>query len=163
MTRSQQPQRSQGSVTVTVLTVLLLALLGVAALYARAPSAPRGASQDEQAEKAAAAIAPVARLEIASASAASSGPKTGEQVVSAVCGACHNTGAAGAPKVGDNAAWAPRLGQGMAGLMKSAINGKNAMPAKGGNPNLSDLELARAVVFMANKSGGNLKEPADKK
>jgi cytochrome c5 len=159
---AKPPSRSKGSGTIVILTLLLLALLGVAALIARAPSAPRSADPDIAVETAAAAIAPVARVEVA-AVVADTGPKTGEQVVTAVCGGCHGTGAAGSPKIGDNAAWAPRLGQGLEGLLKSAVNGKNAMPAKGGNPKLSDLELARAVVFMANKSGASFKEPEDKK
>jgi len=156
------PSRSKGSGTIVILTVLLLALLGVAALIARAPSAPRSADPDVATEKAVSAIAPVARVEVA-AVVADTGPKTGEQVVTAVCGGCHTSGAAGSPKIGDNAAWAPRLALGLDGLLKSAIAGKNAMPAKGGNPKLSDLELTRAIVFMANKSGASFKEPEAKK
>jgi len=86
--------------------------------------------------------------------------KTGEQVFASVCTSCHAAGVAGAPKVGDNAAWAPRIKEGYEAMMNIALHGKGAMPAKGGNPSLSDYEIARAVVFMANKSGGNLPEPA---
>ena len=154
--------RSKGSALTIVLTIVVLLILGVAAIFAGKPSAPRGPDAEAAAEKAASLIQPVARLEVA-AVAAATGPKTGEQVVQAVCGACHGSGAAGAPKIGDKGAWGPRIGQGLDGLLKSAINGKNAMPAKGGNPNLSDLELARAIVFMANQSGASFKEPADKK
>ncbi|MDD5297204.1 MAG: c-type cytochrome [Rhodocyclaceae bacterium] len=156
------PSRSRGSASILVLTILILALLGVAALMARAPSAPRAADPDVAAEQTATAIAPVARVEMAKA-AVDTGPKTGEQIVTAICGACHGTGAAGAPKIGDKAAWAPRLALGLDGLVKSATAGKNAMPPKGGNPNLSSLDLARAIVFMANKSGASFKEPAEKK
>lgn len=106
-------------------------------------------------------IMPLAKVELAAAGAAEAGDRTGEQVYQAACQACHATGAAGAPKVGDKAAWAPRLGQGLAGLLKSAINGKNAMPPKGG-ADVNETELARAIVFMANQSGGSLKEPAGK-
>jgi cytochrome c5 len=107
-------------------------------------------------------IAPVAKVELAAAGAgAAAGDRSGEQLYQAACMACHETGAAGAPKVGDKGAWGPRLGQGLAGLLKSAINGKNAMPPKGGS-DANDTELARAIVFMANKSGGNLKEPTAK-
>lgn len=105
-------------------------------------------------------IQPVARVELAGGEAAATkGAKTGEQLVTAICGACHNTGAAGAPKTGDNAAWAPRLGLGLDGLTKSAIAGKGAMPPRGGGADLTDEEIARAIVFMANKSGANFKEP----
>lgn len=88
--------------------------------------------------------------------------QTGEAVFKAVCAACHATGAAGAPKVGDAGAWSARIGQGQATLVSNAIKGVRAMPAKGGNPDLDDLEVERAVVYMANQSGGSLKEPAAK-
>ena len=86
--------------------------------------------------------------------------KTGEQVFASVCTSCHTAGVAGAPKVGDNAAWGPRIKEGYEAMLNIALHGKGAMPAKGGNPSLSDYEVARAVVFMANKSGGSLPEPA---
>ena len=85
--------------------------------------------------------------------------QSGEAVFTAICAACHATGAAGAPKLGDNAGWAARLGQGYDTLLKHAIEGIRAMPAKGGNPDLDDVEVARAVVYMANKSGASFKEP----
>ncbi|PKO84469.1 MAG: cytochrome c5 family protein [Betaproteobacteria bacterium HGW-Betaproteobacteria-11] len=106
-------------------------------------------------------IAPLAKVDLAAAGAATAGDRTGEQIYQAACQACHATGAAGAPKLGDKAAWAPRLGQGLAGLLKSVANGKNAMPPKGGS-DANETELARATVFMANQSGGKLKEPAAK-
>ncbi|WP_287669102.1 c-type cytochrome [Accumulibacter sp.] len=66
--------------------------------------------------------------------------------------ACHASGAAGAPKAGDKAAWAPRIATGSAALIKSAINGKNAMPPKGGNPDLSDAEVKAAVEHLVGLS-----------
>ncbi|MBR8655018.1 cytochrome c5 family protein [Achromobacter sp. Marseille-Q0513] len=104
-------------------------------------------------------IAPVAGFELVDANA----PKvfkTGEQVFAAVCTACHTAGVAGAPKIGDNAAWAPFIKSGYESLLNVALHGKGGMPAKGGNPTLSDYEVARAVVYMANKSGASLPEPA---
>ncbi|MEC5159877.1 cytochrome c5 [Janthinobacterium sp. CG_23.3] len=83
-----------------------------------------------------------------------------EAVYTAICAACHATGAAGAPKLGDNAAWSGRIAQGYDTLLKHAIEGIRAMPAKGGNPDLDDVEVARAVVYMANGSGAKFKEPA---
>ena len=83
-----------------------------------------------------------------------------EAVYTAVCAACHASGLAGAPKIGDAAAWGPRLKQGYDTLLKHAIEGIRAMPAKGGNPDLDDVEVARAVVFMANQGGAAFKEPA---
>jgi cytochrome c5 len=86
--------------------------------------------------------------------------KTGEQVYSAACAACHASGAAGAPKFGDAGAWGGRIGQGYDTLVSHAIKGIRAMPAKGGNPDLDDVEVARAVVHLANASGAKFKEPA---
>ena len=85
--------------------------------------------------------------------------QSGEAVFKAVCAACHATGAAGAPKVGDAGAWSARIAQGESTLFDHAIKGIRAMPAKGGNPDLDDVEVQRAVVYMANQSGGSLKEP----
>ena len=107
----------------------------------------------------AARLAPVGSVEVIDANA----PKvfkTGEEVVKTVCAACHTTGAANAPKIGDKAAWAPRLKLGLDGLLKTSIVGKGAMPPRGGVPDLADVELARAIVNMANQSGASLKEPA---
>jgi cytochrome c5 len=88
--------------------------------------------------------------------------QAGDAVYKAVCAACHATGAAGAPKVGDAGAWTARISQGQATLVGNAIKGVRAMPAKGGNPDLDAVEVERAVVYMANQSGGKLKEPAAK-
>ena len=85
--------------------------------------------------------------------------QTGEAVYQSACMACHDTGAAGAPKTGDAGAWSARLAQGYDTVVKHAIVGLRGMPAKGGNPDLDDVEVARAVVFMANKSGAKFKEP----
>jgi cytochrome c5 len=105
-------------------------------------------------EKTADLIQPVARVELAVATPAEAGgaPKSGEQVVQAVCAACHSTGAANAPKTGDKAAWAPRIAQGMDALYKSALNGKAVMPARGGNPALSDDEVKAAVDYLVKQS-----------
>ncbi len=92
-----------------------------------------------------------------------SGPrqlKAGADVYNAACAACHASGAAGAPKFGDAGAWGGRLKQGYDTLVSHAIKGIRGMPAKGGNPDLNDVEVARAVVHMANASGGKFKEPA---
>lgn len=84
--------------------------------------------------------------------------RTGEQVVQGACGACHTTGAAGAPKIGDAAAWGPRIKTGYEALLTSALKGKNAMPAQGGGE-YSDFEVGRAVVYMANQGGAKFDEP----
>jgi cytochrome c5 len=88
----------------------------------------------------------------APAPAASSGPRSGAEVYDAVCMACHTTGAAGAPIIGDKAAWAPRIEQGMETLFTHALNGFNAMPAKGGCANCLDEEIKAAVEHMVSQS-----------
>jgi cytochrome c5 len=76
--------------------------------------------------------------------------RTGEQIYEAQCSKCHRSGLNGAPRVGDNTAWVPRLKQGVDGLVRSAINGHGGMPPRGGQANLTDAELRRAVIFMFN-------------
>ena len=85
--------------------------------------------------------------------------KTGMEVFTAQCAACHVSGAAGAPKFGDAAAWAPRIKTGYDMLLTSALKGKGAMSAQGGGE-LSDVEIGRAVVYMANEGGAKFPEPA---
>lgn len=86
--------------------------------------------------------------------------QSGEQVYTAVCAACHTPGALGAPKLNAKGDWGPRLGQGFDTLIKHAIEGIRAMPPRGGSPDLSDIEVARAVAYMANSAGASFKEPA---
>lgn len=85
--------------------------------------------------------------------------KSGEQVFNAQCTACHTSGAAGAPKLGDAPAWAPRIATGYEALLNSALKGKGAMAAQAGG-DFEALEIGRAVVYMANAAGAKLDEPA---
>jgi cytochrome c5 len=148
-----------------LITVILLAFLVpiigivlVIQLVLHKPSADPSAMTPE---KVAERLQPVGRVEFG-APAAAPGARSGEDIVKTVCGACHQAGVAGAPKIGDNAEWSKRVAaaKGLPGLMAVATKGKGAMPPKGGAADLSDAELARAVVYMANQSGQNLKEPA---
>ncbi len=84
--------------------------------------------------------------------------KAGEEVYKAQCAACHAAGAAGAPKFADVGAWAARIKQGLEVLSTSALKGKGAMGAQGGG-DFSDVEIARAVVYMANNAGAKFEEP----
>lgn len=84
--------------------------------------------------------------------------KSGEDVYKAQCTACHTSGAAGAPKFGDAVAWAPRIATGLEALVNSSLKGKGAMGAQGGG-DFEDLEIARAVVYMANASGAKFEAP----
>lgn len=85
--------------------------------------------------------------------------RTGEQVYQAQCVACHATGVANAPRLGDAAAWAPRLATGFDSLLNAVMKGKGAMAAQAGG-DATDHELARAVVYLANQGGGKFAEPA---
>lgn len=119
-----------------------------------------GAGSVQNAEAVAARIQPVAAEGFTLKDA--NAPKVlqnGQAVYNSTCAACHGTGAAGAPKVGDAGAWAARIKQGYDTLLQHAIQGIRAMPAKGGNPDLDDVEVARAMVYMANQSGAKFKEP----
>ena len=82
---------------------------------------------------------------------ASSGPRSGDEVYTAACQACHASGAAGAPIVGDQDAWAGRVDQGLETLVTHAIQGYNAMPAKGGCGNCSDEDIKIAVEYMVSE------------
>jgi cytochrome c5 len=84
--------------------------------------------------------------------------KSGEEVFKSQCAACHATGAAGAPKFQDAGAWSPRIKTGLDALLTSALKGKGAMAPQGGGDH-SDVEIARAVVYMANAAGAKFEEP----
>ena len=104
-------------------------------------------------------IQPVGTVVLAEAS----GPKgmaTGEQVYAQVCKTCHETGLAGSPKIGDKAAWGKIIAQGEKLTFEHAIAGIRGMPARGGNPDLTDDEVKRAVAFMAGKAGASWTGPA---
>jgi cytochrome c5 len=89
-----------------------------------------------------------------------SAERSGKDVVDEVCAACHAEGKDGAPRIGDSEAWSGRASQGLSSLTRHALDGIRNMPAHGGDPHLSDLEIARAVTYMVNRSGGNWIEPA---
>ncbi|AHB08082.1 cytochrome C [Pandoraea pnomenusa] len=136
-----------------VIIVLLVNYVGNSTLPAAGSSAMTEKAIAER-------IAPVAKVEVKDANA----PRvyqTGEQLYKAVCAACHASGAAGAPKVGTDE-WAPRIKQGYDEMLKIALAGKGAMPPRGGTSpdDVTDYEIGRAIVYMANASGGKLQEPA---
>jgi cytochrome c5 len=90
--------------------------------------------------------------EVTADAGAAAGPLSGEQVYTSYCMACHGTGAAGAPKTGDAAAWAPRIAAGMESMLANATNGLKAMPPKGLCMACSDAELQGAVEYMVSSS-----------
>jgi cytochrome c5 len=154
--------RTPKQLVVAVAGFFLVVVLGIILLVTFVTSAStEGAGSDATSAKAIAArIRPVADAGFTLRDANT--PRVllaGGAVYTATCAACHDSGMAGSPKTGDKAAWAARLAQGYDTLVTHAINGIRTMPAKGGNPDLDDLEVARAVVFMTNQSGASFKEP----
>lgn len=93
--------------------------------------------------------APAASAAAPAASGGDSGK--GKSIFDTTCMACHATGAAGAPKIGDKAAWGPRLKEGMPVVYGIAMKGKGAMPPKGGNAALSEADVKAAVDYMVSK------------
>ncbi len=160
MERHEGPIKTPKQLIVAVLLSFIVPI-GVIVLlvsYIGSAASP-GAGTELLDEKAVAArLAPVGHVEIKDASDPAS-LASGEAVYTAQCAACHAAGTAGAPKIGDSTAWGARVATGYAALLNSALKGKGAMGAQGGG-DFSDFEIGRAVVYLANKSGGALAEPA---
>jgi len=143
-----------------LVVVVVLAFVVPVAVIAMLASLVAGQrkGEDENDSAVLARIQPVGTVKLALAT----GPRTAlsaEQVYAQVCKACHEAGVAGAPKTGDKAAWQARLAQGQATVFEHAIKGLRAMPPKGGNADLSDVEVQRGVVYMANAAGAGWKAP----
>jgi cytochrome c5 len=134
--------------------ILIMLLVAWVNTEKRTGAGSQGASAKAVSER----IKPVASYELKDVNAPKV-LKTGEQVYTAQCSACHKEGAAGAPKYSDAAAWAPRIKTGFDALWNSALKGKGAMSAQGGGE-LDDIEIARAVVYMSNAGGAKFAEPA---
>jgi cytochrome c5 len=134
--------------------VPVFAIIALVYFVVSGPKPSAGADKSEQAV--AERIRKVGLVEIRDANRPL---KAGEEVYNAQCAACHNAGAAGAPKLGDLAGWAPRLRTGYEALWQSALKGKGAMGAQGGG-DFTDVEIGRAVVYLTNKAGGKFAEPA---
>jgi cytochrome c5 len=147
----------QQLITVVVLS-FVVPIFGIVMLVQLVVNKPHADPAALAPEAVAARIQPVGKLEFGAAGAAGAA-KSAEDIVKETCAACHQAGVANAPKLADKAAWAPRLKQGLNGLLASVVKGKGAMPPRAGT-SFSDDELASAVVLMANQAGGNLKPPA---
>jgi cytochrome c5 len=118
-----------------------------------APTAAEVSAKVEEVAK------PVATVEVAAASTGPHVDKSGEEVTKAVCAMCHAAGLMQAPTIGNKEQWAPRIAQGYETLVQHAIAGIRNMPARGGNPDLTDGEIANAVAHMANASGASFEPP----
>lgn len=140
-----------GGVGVAVVLVALVYVL-VVAQFQGSPNASAG-SPEAIAER----IKPVGKVVVAgstpapAAAPAAGGAAPGEALYNKSCAACHGTGAANAPKLGDKAAWEPRVSAGVDGLLKSAIAGKNAMPPRGTCADCTDGDLRVAIEYMLSK------------
>jgi cytochrome c5 len=147
-----------------IVLAFVVPIIGIVLLVQLVTSQPSAEPNAMTPEAIAKRLQPVGRVEFGGGGGGggAAGSRSGEEVVKAVCSTCHQAGVAGAPKIGDRAAWGPHIKEGLQTLVATAIKGKGAMPPKGGNPSLSDDEVARAVVFMANQSGATFKEPASK-
>jgi cytochrome c5 len=155
------PIKSPKQLIIVVVLAFAVPILVIVLLSQLITGTPRGEKEDEQ--RILSRIKAVGTVAMTDTSAPK-GNLAGEAVYAQVCKTCHEPGLAGAPKTGDKGAWAPRFAQGQATVVQHAIAGYQGkaglMPAKGGNPDLTNAEVERAVVHMANQSGAHWKESA---
>ena len=137
-----------------VIPIVVIVLL---VMYVTSEHRPAAGSDGLTKQAVAERIHPVGMVQVKDASDLST-LKTGEQVFAAQCTTCHTAGLVGAPKFGDADAWGPRIKTGYDALLHSALAGKGQMGAQGGG-DYTDLEIGRAVVYMANKGGAKFDEP----
>jgi len=146
---------------IVVVVIALFLPVAVAVMFSQLATSGRS-SGDLSEEAVARRIQPMAQVALAGAAGGAKAARSSEEIYKATCAACHDSGVAGAPKLGDKAAWAARIGVGLEKLAASGAKGKGAMPPKGG-ADISDAEFTRVVAWLANKSGASFKEPATPK
>ena len=142
---------------VVILLSFLVPIIAIILLVQLVLGRPSADPQALTAESVAARIQPVARIEFGTPAAAP-GARSADQIVKTVCTTCHQAGVANAPKLGDAAAWAPRIKTGLNAMVQSVIKGKGAMPPKAGDTSLTEAEIQSSVVLMANQAGAKFKE-----
>lgn len=152
-----QPPNQAFRFSLLAFVIPVVVILGVVAYFTAGSGDSRDMMQNE--EQIAARLQKIGTVEI-ELDQGDRPLQTGEAVYDAQCSACHATGVSGAPKFGDAGEWQPRLGLGFETLLKSSLEGKGAMAPQGGGA-FSDLEIARAVAYMANAAGGNFPDPAE--
>jgi len=151
------PIKNPKQLLVAVLFSFVIPIFAIIGLVLYVTSADKPASGAANPEKAIAErIQKVGMVEIRDANRPL---RSGEDVYKGQCAACHATGAAGAPKFSDAAAWSARIKTGFEALVQSALKGKGAMAPQGGG-DFNDTEIARAVAYMANAAGAKFAEPA---
>jgi len=148
--RQMPPRGGNADLTDTEVARAVAYMANAAGASFKAPEAAAAPEATPAAADTEAAAAPAA------AAAIKPDPVKGKQVYQTTCALCHAAGIAGAPKPGDMAAWGPRVAQGYATLYNHAITGIRGMPPKGGNPSLSEADIANAVGYMFSESGGKL-------
>ena len=162
------PIRTPGQLLLAVFFSFIIPIVGVIGLvyYVVSENKPAGATQaesfalggvtaEDRERGVMSRIQKVGAVEIRDANRPL---KSGEDVFKAQCTTCHTAGVAGAPKFGDATAWGVRIRTGLESLVNSALHGKGAMPAQGGG-DFDDVEVARAVAYMANAAGAKFAEP----
>ncbi|MSP98158.1 MAG: cytochrome c5 family protein [Betaproteobacteria bacterium] len=158
----ESPIKTPKQLVITILLAFIVPIIIIVMLAVLVTSNPHpdsdspGMAPDKVTER----IKPVADVVLGAPGGGGQALRTGEEIYKGVCLACHGAGVAGAPKFGDKAAWAPILRAGQKSLVQLAIKGKGPMPPRGGAADLTDLEVERAVVYMANAAGAKFKEPA---
>jgi cytochrome c5 len=144
---------------VVILAAFLVPIFGIILVVQLVLSRPGAEPQALTPEAIAGRLQPVGRVEIGEPAAAP-GSRSGEAIVKATCAACHQTGVAKAPRIGNKQDWAEHIKHGLNAMAQTVVKGKGAMPPKGGDASLTDEEIRRAVAHMANQSGGSFKVPA---
>jgi cytochrome c5 len=152
------PQQVIIAVVAGLLAPLLAIVLIVMLVLGIQDEHKADASSDAAQHATAQRIKPVAHL-VALDPNAPRVEKSGQEVYDAVCTSCHASGALGSPKFESKADWGPRIAQGYSTLVKHAIDGIRQMPARGGDSDLSDIEVARAVAYMTNAAGAKFTAP----
>lgn len=166
MSEHESPIKTPQQLVVAVVLSFVVPIVVIVLLTVYVGSRPKmGAGSDAFSPEAVASrIAPIGR--VATEAEAPTGPaggaaavvvRTGAQVYTAACAACHASGALNAPKFGDAGAWKARLGQGLDALVQSVSKGKGSMPAQAGG-RFSDEEIRKATVHLVNSGGASFKE-----
>lgn len=152
---SSQADKSVVTTSVTLLSALVLlttVLFLVAALF----GVVNNVAPDDGSRKQTAVldrIQPVARVSTALPMPVGEVKMTGQEVYNKACAACHAVGVLGAPKTGDKALWEPRFAQGLDTLVTHAVTGIRAMPAKGGDPSLTETHIKDSIIYMLGETG----------
>lgn len=164
MSEHESPIKTPKQLIIVVALSFIVPVVAIVLLTMYIGAAPMiGAGSDALSPEATAQrIKPVGRVVtapelgkvVATAPAGAVVIRTGSQVYAAACAGCHTSGVLGSPKIGDKAAWAPRLAKGYEALLTSSLKGKGAMGAQGGGA-YSDAEIGKAVAHLANSAGGN--------